>query len=514
MADPVEEYLAQLAQAEATGGPLPPGGIGNPAAMRPPASPLGQGQLTVFPENWRPGMAPLQGPGAMPAPQPNLPPDINPANIAFRGSAKASGPLSPGSLRGIEGQFLDVAKKNSLDDGFEEGAISSIQKIRGQQERNMGQVGEAMGGFQKKLALDQMTLQDLQKAQNDSRGEVRQRLADLTIAAKYANSNLPVATLRQYEQVRDTGKYTDPSGETRDATPEERKRAATELKKGGEIDPRRALRGWRGIIATIGAFLGGVGAAITRTPNYALEAIQNQIDRDIAAQKAAFDNKKAQIGNEINMYGLARQMGMDERDSILASNAMAWQMVDTLAKQMGIKNDALGSAAKTEEFKLDWGNRKLSMKLDALKGAASTAAQRQSLAIQESAAAAKKSAGKDVSLPTAIQELRELIAMRDEYSSETAPFSQIVQAAKGEKDVKSIMEGKAASLLFDVAKLAGQGALQAPDREIAEAALGKATGYGPQVDKMRELLQRWERLAAGQGAHVSGAGRLGEGAAE
>lgn len=84
------------------------------------------------------------------------------------------------------------------------------------------------------------------------------------------------------------------------------------------------------IYAGIGMVLGGIGSALTRQPNYAMEVINNAINRDIESQKN--DQSKS-----FNLWQMNRQATNDELQATLATQN---QMLS------GVKAKALGFAAQ------------------------------------------------------------------------------------------------------------------------------------------------------------------------
>lgn len=90
----------------------------------------------------------------------------------------------------------------------------------------------------------------------------------------------------------------------------------------GQIDPNRIFKGEAGTLMTIGAILaqgiGAYAATLGGGPNFAQQIIQGAIDRDVAAQKDAFDR----MGDEAdNMYrDLVREYGdRDQAEAALRS---------------------------------------------------------------------------------------------------------------------------------------------------------------------------------------------------
>jgi hypothetical protein len=78
--------------------------------------------------------------------------------------------------------------------------------------------------------------------------------------------------------------------------------AAAKLANEATIDPKRLFNtmGAAGTFAsTIGVMLGAIGAGLTHTPNQALQILNSQIDRDIAAQEKDLDTKRGGAQNAL-----------------------------------------------------------------------------------------------------------------------------------------------------------------------------------------------------------------------
>lgn len=496
MPDPVEEFLAAMAAAEKTGGPLPVGPGGGPLRhdFSTPMQ-LGGSGLTVLPENWRAGGAPISGPVTGDPALAPIPPrpqlsfvggPLSPGRLSGGASISGSGPL--GDLRRIDKEIQGL----EIDPADEEQFISAVGRRQTAKGINLETAGNAVGrqvAQEEKTALSLQTLESMQQAMHT---EARQQIDDARIVARYAGLSKSPGEIREMQSIAQNGRGLD----GKEATPEERKKAAKQLAQAENIDPRRALRGFRGIAAALAAALGELGGAMTGRPNRVVDMLQHAIDNDIAAQKEAFESKRAAVRDTFNAYEFFSRQGVSEREAILATNAFLRENVALVAKQMGIRNEQLDLDTWTDQARMDLGREKLKLNLDKLKTRADIAQTRGSLALgNRQAAIAEGKAGqpskREVTLPLAIQELRELIALRREHGSETLP-----------NETKATMESKASSLLFDIASLAEQGALQKADREVAEGALGNATGYGFQLARMEALLKRWERLAGSSGVET------------
>ncbi len=71
------------------------------------------------------------------------------------------------------------------------------------------------------------------------------------------------------------------------------------------------------ILGVISLFLGGFGAGMTGTPNFAMQIINKKIDDDMARQKAELEKKKYKIGQIRNRYDRTRQSLLDWRDTAI-----------------------------------------------------------------------------------------------------------------------------------------------------------------------------------------------------
>jgi len=123
------------------------------------------------------------------------------------------------------------------------------------------------------------------------------------------------------------------------------RKLADEVSQG--VDPNRIYkeRGTVGnILAMIAAGLGAAGAVLAKSPNYAMEAMQKAIDRDIAAQKATISAKRSSIDAATREYQLMMERfdGMEGAEA--AKNMAAWEQISgTLA---GFRNENMTQGMK------------------------------------------------------------------------------------------------------------------------------------------------------------------------
>lgn len=79
------------------------------------------------------------------------------------------------------------------------------------------------------------------------------------------------------------------------------------------------------IVAIIGQALGAFGASMTGGPNYAQQAIDDLINRDILAQKAELEKKGDGIDEQRNTIALMRQQGFDDAQSEMGAHIVGLQ---------------------------------------------------------------------------------------------------------------------------------------------------------------------------------------------
>lgn len=378
------------------------------------------------------------------------------------------------------------------------GAVGQLRKGVAMQEHGLMSGAEAEASESAELGeMYGKQMAEEQKAENTYASVERRRgmamqLADHNIKAAYAESELmdkypgiTVEEARHYQSVLDSP----------NTAPEQKLRAQAALKKAQEIDPERVFGDSTGrkVMAAIGMALGAYGAALARTPNYAMEIIQNAIEQDIAAQREKFaskrDGARAMRAEARAAKEEVRQTFADERSELDFQTARRWRQFARLVEQTAVKYQGADAKAKA-----------LQMHGAALQNAAnleSTILAREGeIELQRMAAEAKavpraqKPTEAQAQLGAAMQNLDELIGLRKKYQSEH--FGGPVQGR---------MEALASSLKFALAKLHGQGALQAPDREIVEEMLGDPAGFGWQLEKLqtaKRILERYKSAGAGE----------------
>lgn len=91
------------------------------------------------------------------------------------------------------------------------------------------------------------------------------------------------------------------------------------------IDPSRAMQGASGIANVIAVVLGGIGSGITGGPNQALQMVQQNIERDLAAQRTDLDTARNAVADQQSILGNVRQefQSREAADHIFRANALA-----------------------------------------------------------------------------------------------------------------------------------------------------------------------------------------------
>ena len=91
------------------------------------------------------------------------------------------------------------------------------------------------------------------------------------------------------------------------------------------------------ILATIALFLGGVGAGMTGTPNFAMQIINKKVDDDIARQKAEYEKLTGAVTEHKSLYSLIRERQgaswdrlMDEENILRTDFANEFDQIDRL----------------------------------------------------------------------------------------------------------------------------------------------------------------------------------------
>lgn len=262
------------------------------------------------------------------------------------------------------GQLPDIIEKRQKYEQSVPGMANRLSELQGEAE-------EIEGG----LGLEQLAIQDLENQQQQAlEREKRAELAANDLQRR------ELAQARADAVEKETARYRTMADEIR----------AT------EIDPERYWKNkssGQKVQSTIAMFLGTLGSGIAQMggvnlPNYAWEKIQAEIQRDIEAQAANLDNKRAGLAAQSGLLGLVRQHYDDLDQAKAAAEATMLRnyasMTNSLALDSGRKDIAARGKALADLLDNAAARREQALQLQA--------AQTAELARQQAAAAAAAAA--------------------------------------------------------------------------------------------------------------------------
>lgn len=189
-----------------------------------------------------------------------------------------------------------------------------------------------IGGSPRIAAMEDKAIADQKKANADLAGIESQRALEESQAQKQANAAIDrIAADSQTQRDYLMNRY--------ELEERARNQAVEEAAK-MKVDPNRILSNQSAsekVMFTIGAVLGGIGAALTHGPNMAVEALNRAVDQDIDAQKTAIMNAKDNVAMRNNLVGQMRAKIGDFDQSVLAAKQVRLEQlkrqVDALATE-------------------------------------------------------------------------------------------------------------------------------------------------------------------------------------
>lgn len=191
----------------------------------------------------------------------------------------------------------------------------------------------AMLGTSPRLAaMQEKAIGDQRKANADMAGLEEQRALEESQAQRKANAALEkIAADSQAQRDYLMNRY--------ELEQRARNQAVEDYSK-MKVDPTRLLSKQSDsekVMWTIGAVLGGIGAALTHGPNMAVEALNRAVDQDIDSQKTAIMNAKDNVSMRNNLVAQMREKIGDFDQSVLAAKQVRLEQlkrqVDTLASE-------------------------------------------------------------------------------------------------------------------------------------------------------------------------------------
>lgn len=279
----------------------------------------------------------------------------------------------------------------------------------------------------------------------------------------------------------------------REGTPEQK--AAARAKLDGwrkAVDPSRAFGGTgRKIMAAIGAALGAYGAALTGTPNYALQIIEKHVDRSLAIQEQRISRRKKRFEKRESLiektYRDALDLFEDEEAAREAAKARAFELIDLQVQKMAATLKGPQAVAKAAQLSGDAQQKA---------GEAIANLEEKEAARLWKARQAEISAGAKtedvVALDTALSDLDILINKRKEHGVQAfGPF-------KTEEGAR--METLAKKVTYSLIAAWQNGRVSDKDFAIAEKTVGEPTRWGWQLARLEEtkrFLERARNVAVG-----------------
>jgi hypothetical protein len=415
------------------------------------------------PPEWQDPLG-LTTPGVT-APTPTSAGGVNPGGVGDFGlgaiqnrlKAEENKPVVPGEVTGeIDSQY---AKRKSAADqyGTDAGRIE----------------GQMLG-----LATTQATLI---KTQHDALASAEEKMQKASLLAQYPSLSGDEID-RQTEIINDSsGKYND----------NQKRAAQLTLKRASSIDPTRLLSTSTSnkVLAVVAQALGTLGTGMThgRLPNYGMQLVQEAIDRDIMAQKSAFEQADRGYQRQRTLYSDLRARFSDEQQTIAAQRSMLMGVASQMAEKYKANDLAMQLNIEAQKFKGQVAQAEEAHRLDALSKEALIARERQQGALENKKLdiiASKSAAQGNGWAPGGIEfepgfkpppkgpPLNKLTGIAAEYNSLKPLLNDLIQARGkygaeifnryGVTDMQSLH-----SLLFDqLRKYVKTGAHLSPDEKV------------------------------------------------
>lgn len=152
---------------------------------------------------------------------------------------------------------------------------------------------------------------------------------------------------------------------------QERIRLAADQAAAAKVDPEKFWKdkGTGGqILGAVAIALGSLGAAMAKTPNFALQIIDNAIARDIAAQEKNLDQNWKKVDSERGILGDLRQIYGDKRMARADAYKRAYDRTIAVGEQIAAESKNPIAAAKWEETKALLNEKRAAHEFDVLQG--------------------------------------------------------------------------------------------------------------------------------------------------
>ena len=177
----------------------------------------------------------------------------------------------------------------------------------------------------------------LQNAAIDANTKLDEAVAGLQADADASSTVLSQKAADDQQTVADAASYLK-EVQTKTEEWEQKTTAAQQEYKDSKVDPTRASGG---LFDAIGVALGAFGAALAKTPNFAMEIMQNRINNDIRAQE-----------KEIEVRGKTADNALARFERNLGNMTLAKQAYKIARREEGqTQMDLIGAKAKSRDVK-------------------------------------------------------------------------------------------------------------------------------------------------------------------
>jgi hypothetical protein len=250
------------------------------------------------------------------------------------------------------------------------------------------------------------------------------------------------------------------------------------------------------IVAVLSMALGAVGAAFTRSrDNVAINMIQDQINKDIDAQKEELANKRAQAGAKMNMLGQLRDKYGDERvaENVLRQGFIDQTMMtlDKLTAQSASESATTKGAQAFEQLRQE--KLKLQLQFDNL------AIEQQKVNLAKGAKGSAEGYVQGLGQAVSDQEAGNVRKMKDTYEIVTRGIQDLIDMRKEKgtemfgTETRKESATKAASLQLELKNFFQLGQISAGDQKYLEKLIPEQPlGYGytaAQLNEAKKFIQ-------------------------
>ena len=159
-------------------------------------------------------------------------------------------------------------------------------------------------------------------------------------AADYEKVKTEAAAKFEQDRIAAENKRIAEQKQARDAAQAQVKNAMDESEK-FVIDPNRAWNNkstGQKVATVISLMLGGFASGLRGGPNIGQQMLDAEIDRDIEAQKTAFDKSKNRVTNAQTLYGIAAKNFANDDERALATDIMLRRAYVAQAEAEGAKS--------------------------------------------------------------------------------------------------------------------------------------------------------------------------------